>query len=217
MPLDPDQQPGDEATPDADPEPTDPVGSEDDDAGVDTPDDRTVLGPEGRLAAVYRQWRTQGRPTGTCCVLVRTTPEDPDGLPFLELLGVEDGAVDDAWSIWDHAQLASDATPLGRATRPLVALVPAGGRWIAGRSVGRLCLLEPIDHETPAAALRAAEVRYRLLASRRLGHAFDELIAALDREDEDEQSPDDRSEAAEPEPDGASVAVDPDPSTGEPD
>ena len=45
--------------------------------------------------------------------------------------------VDDAWAVWDEAQLASDATPLGRAIRPLAALVPAGGRWFAGRSIGR--------------------------------------------------------------------------------
>lgn len=217
MPLDPDQQPGADATPGADPEPTDAQDPDSDAAGADTSEDPAVLGPEGRLAAVYRQWRTQGRPSGTCRVLVRTTPEDPDGLPFLELLGVEDDAVDDAWSVWDRAQLASDATPLGRATRPLVALVPAGGRWIAGHSMGRVCLLEPIDHETPAAALRAAEVRYRLLAARRLGDAFDELIAAIDREEEAQPAPDDASDAAPPEPDDAPLAVDPDPSTGEPD
>jgi hypothetical protein len=217
MPLDPDHQPGAEPTPEADPEPTRGQGPDSDGDGVDPPDNSTVLGPEGRLAAVYRQWRTQGRPSGTCRVLVRTTPEDPDGLPFLELLGVEDAAVDDAWSVWDQAQLASDATPLGRAARPLVALVPAGGRWIAGRSMGRLCLLEPIDHGAPAAALRAAEVRYRLLAARRLGDAFDELMAALDREDEAEPAPYDASDATAPEPDDALLAVDPDPSTREPD
>ena len=196
MPVDPDQPPAPDPAPETDPAPDDagkPVADSSDPARGEDP---RPVASEGRLAAIYRQWRTPGRPSGDVHVLVRTTPEDPDGLPFLDLLGVEPPAVEDAWAVWDGAQLASDATALGRALRPLVSLVPAGGRWFVARSMGHTSLLEPIDHATPSAALHAAEVRYGLIAARRVGHVLDELGVAVP--DEDEQAARTEPETREP-------------------
>lgn len=137
------------------------------------------LSPEDRLAAVYRQWLTPGRPGGDILTLVRTPDGSPDGLPYLGLLGVDRFVAGDAWEAWSDAQLASDATPLGRVLRPIVALVPFGGRWTAGRFFDGQCSLEPIDHATPAQALSAARARWELVAARRLADALDDLGAEL--------------------------------------
>lgn len=182
MPLDPEQspandepgQPSDEQAPDAAPTP---------EATPEAGQSTGRRSPADRLAAVYRQWRAPGRPSATSIALVRTTDGDPDGLPFLELLGVGGPVVDDAWAAWESAQLTSDATPLGRALRPLVALVPHGGRWTAARWVAGVCLLEPVDHDDPAHALSAAAARLELVAARRLRDWVDEPDAEDELED----------------------------------
>lgn len=176
MTTDPDQEhspaPSDEPAEPRD----DPAAAQQDEATSDEPRPRR---PEERLCAVYRQWLTPGRPEGDILTLVRTTDGSPDGLPYLGLLGVDRFAAGDAWEAWADAQLASDATPLGRVLRPIVALVPFGGRWTAGRSFDGHCSLEPIDHATPAQALSAALARWELIAARRLGDALDDLAAEL--------------------------------------
>lgn len=139
----------------------------------------TPTSPEQRLAAVYRQWLTPGKPEGEIVTLVRTTAGSPDGLPYLRLLGVDSLVADDAWEVWSEAQLASDSTPLGRVLRPIVALVPFGGRWTAGRSFEGVCSLEPIDHASPVRALSAARERWELVASRRLADVLDDGAAEL--------------------------------------
>lgn len=210
MPLDPDQepvpaeaeQPNDEAVADASED-----GESTDATDATARPHRT---PEHRLAAIYRQWHAPGRPTGTFVSLVRTLTADPEGLPHLALLGVKPSAVDAAWSAWDRAQLASDATPLGRAARPLLALVPWGGRWIAGRSIGRTCLLEPTSHRTPAGAIRAAETRFELVAARRIGDLLVDLAFDLLGLEPDAA---DAVEAPDASPDGDEVARE---SDGEP-
>jgi hypothetical protein len=135
------------------------------DPGAEGPADKL---DEDGLEALFRQWMTPGRPSGEIRILARTTPEDRAGLPWFRLLGVGEEAVDGGWAAWDAAQVASDATALDAGVRALVVLVPAGGRWIVGRSVGGSCLLEPLDHPTPVAALRAAETVFRLIVSGRI-------------------------------------------------
>lgn len=175
-----DQQPADQPAPGEgaaeSPEPD--LASDMPAAGVDAPLEfpRTArnqggepIGIEQRLAALYRQWRSSGRPTRDAIVLLRTVAGSPSGLPALALLGVDEVSAEDAWAAWDGAQVASDATPVGRELRPLVCLVPARGRWTAGRSIGESVLLEPVEHPTPAQALSAAEARLGLVAAGRVG------------------------------------------------
>ncbi len=183
MPPDPDQErPTASAPADVDGTPQPTPGSEAPD-NQPTPPRRTSRTPEERLTDVYGQWQRSGRPTGDAITLLRTTSGTPDALPYLNLLGVGALETEDAFAAWEGAQLASDSTPLGRLLRPVVALVPWGGRWSAARSIGRSGILEPIDHATPAQALAAAEARLELVAARRLGEPLDQLAAEIEADE----------------------------------
>lgn len=145
----------------------------------------TPVGPEltgaAVRAALRAQWRDQRPdPLTVRHVLTRTIGEDPRGF-LIEHVRPRIDDPERLWSRWDEAQLASDATRVGRLLRPLVGLLPLAHRWYAVWIAGpRFQLISP-GRRSPVRVLRDAEVLCR-------GQVVDEGIAREAPEDETSRS-----------------------------
>lgn len=121
--------------------------------------DRVASRPELRRG-IRAQWRDAvGEPVGDRIVLRRTVADDPRGMALASIRPrIRDG--ERTWMQWEVAQLASDATAIGRLYRPAICLLPIGRRWYAVRSFGGDALLVTLGRSTAVRALRDAELRY---------------------------------------------------------
>ena len=99
---------------------------------------------------------------GPIAALAMTTPEDPAGWDYLTAMtGALPEEVAAACGAWLEAQLAADATVLGRSHRPTVELVPAGRLWYVVRAVGLfIVVVDGPGFLTPLSAAIAASRRY---------------------------------------------------------
>lgn len=103
--------------------------------------------------------------------LVLTVPEDPRGFDYLGAMGTSEAEVRVACQAWLEAQLAADALELGRAVRPVVALIPAARLWFVVRLVlGAIVVFDGPGYLTPGAAVAAARIRYRALLVSEVAH-----------------------------------------------
>ena len=125
-----------------------------------------LLRPWEALEQLDRQWadptplRDLPEPIAA---LALTTTDDPFGWDYLGAIsGALPHEVGDACAAWLEAQLAADATMLGRRFRPTVELVPAGRLWYVVRSVGEvICVVDGPGFPSPLTAAIAASRRYQ--------------------------------------------------------
>lgn len=145
---------------------------EPDPALLEPPVNRT---PRSRSARVARPWEALERLDrqwvdltpleklpGPVTALAITTFEDPDGWDYLSAMtGALPDEVAAACGAWLEAQLAADATVVGRSHRPTVELVPAGRLWYVVRAVADfIFVVDGPGFLTPLAAAIAASRRY---------------------------------------------------------
>lgn len=181
----------DEGAPTGDPEP-DPAHAEE---PADPPRQSRaarVLRPWEALERLDRQWvdpTPLGKLPGPIAALALTTTDDPLGWDYLgAVTGALPREVGDACAAWLEAQLAADATMLGRTFRPTVELVPSGRLWYVVRSMADfIFVVDGPGFLSPLAAAIAASRRY--LAELRRDHDLETKHAAAATAAEDEGSP----------------------------
>lgn len=146
--------------------------------------------PWEALERLDRQWvdsEPLAKRSGRVVTLAMTTSWDPDGWDYLSAMtGVSSDEVARACAAWLEAQLAADATLIGRSIRPTVALVPAGQLWYVVRTVaGFILVIDGPGFLTPLAAAIAASRRYEaeLLGSLERDGRRQDDAAAADSED----------------------------------
>ena len=131
-----------------------------------TPDPRDPFGP-GKPSSSWISSGSTRRRSGT---FRNRSPRSPSPRSTIRLgwdyLGAVSGALpreaDEACAAWLEAQLAADATRLGRRFRPTVELVPAGRLWYVVRSVGEfICVVDGPGFPSPLTAAIAASRRYQ--------------------------------------------------------
>lgn len=196
--MDEDSAPGSERndeSPPPDPEP--------DPAPLEPPVHRP---PRFRSAQVARPWEALERLDrqwvdpmpleklpGPVTALAMTTLEDPEGWDYLTAMtGALPGEVAAACEAWLEAQLAADATLVGRSHRPTVELVPAGRLWYVVRAVADfIFVVDGPGFLTPLAAAIAASRRYEaeLLRDLEQDSQRDDSAAAAEAERAAESRP----------------------------
>lgn len=125
------------------------------------------------VTCLIRQWsRDDSRIVRL--LLIPSVTEDRQAGPFVRMLtGLHPNELASLDLAWSETQRASDATPLGRAARPVVGLMPAAFRWTVVRIMGATAFtLEPLSFTEPVAALSAAEQRFRMLVRAASAHGI---------------------------------------------
>jgi hypothetical protein len=166
---------------------------------------RRIVRPWEALDRLDSQWEdpTPIRKRNAVSSLVLTVPEDPGAFDYLGAMGLSERRVVDACQAWLDAQLAADALELGGLARPVVELVPASRLWFVIRVLlGSIVVIDGPGYLTPAAAVKAARVRYRAL-----------LLAEVERAGEGHMELDDGEAGEGAKPDRSAEA---DPAAGEP-
>ena len=138
-------------------------------AGSDAPPrrrrPRPFLQPWEGLTLLERQWADPTpleRLEDEIVTLALTTTGDPSAWDYLgAMTGAPARQTAKTGAVWLAAQLAADATTVGRTYRPTVELLPAARLWHVVRAIGNIIIcIDGPGFPTPLAAVSAATRRY---------------------------------------------------------